>query len=470
MVEILYVWIKPLLTEDNNLFFQYNDHSDTEIYSRIFENKEQWNARFDTFEEQDIEQLRSLSKIVNNYKDWHFFIIIEICVYEGVLVVAKPEYFYINVYEDNRQVAASKVTKFINQTKAKTSLRFCDLQRDSRLGINVWCVDSKKRSFCLGSAGMTLFTQDGHLKQKEYDIYLWPLQKFKEDLICYGSNHVGEKQSRPYVRIKLEDFGVPVKYKKGEKDDQSHHYARRSTIAKKNYEERLEYLKSKQKEEFNEESYFLPLFMKSIKHSSDDVYNMKRDWDSIDPNTALGLLQSSNTQYSSMSTKMIREHAVAKINTLSNRALANYMPQLVQALKSEPFHTSYLGEMLLQRALESPRVVGHAYFWAINASLYDKYSFERLYLNYERFLFLCNDYRKELFFQSKINDMILKISSKSMKQNDQASKKALQEKLNMELNLDIKRIMKKLDFKYFILPHIPDTPFWEVSEVMILTT
>lgn len=111
----------------------------------------------------------------------------------------------------------------------------------------------------------------------------------------------------------------------------------------------------------------------------------------------------------------VRKFAVSKIMQLPNRSLSDFMPQLVQALKSEPHHSSFLADELLKRALESPRVVGHAYFWALNASLYDKFSFERLYLHYERFLFLCSDYRKELYFQTKINEIIVNTSSLSLR-------------------------------------------------------
>ena len=45
------------------------------------------------------------------------------------------------------------------------------------------------------------------------------------------------------------------------------------------------------------------------------------------------------------------------------------MPQLVQALKYELFHNSPLAEFLLEKALSNTRVVGHAFFWALKASL-----------------------------------------------------------------------------------------------------
>lgn len=48
---------------------------------------------------------------------------------------------------------------------------------------------------------------------------------------------------------------------------------------------------------------------------------------------------------------------------LSDDDLALYMLELVQALKYEPNHFSPLGEMLLERALLNPHVVGHQLFW-----------------------------------------------------------------------------------------------------------
>ena len=140
--------------------------------------------------------------------------------------------------------------------------------------------------------------------------------------------------------------------------------------------------------------------------------------------------------------------------------LANFMPQLVQALKFESHHTSFLAEMLLNRAIKSPRIVGHAYFWALNASLYDQYTFERLYLHYERFLFLTPHYRTELYFQSKINDAIIDTNYQAV--NDKsASMEDLLDFVNQKLN----EIMTELNVDYFILPHLPSVPLVKINKL-----
>ena len=93
----------------------------------------------------------------------------------------------------------------------------------------------------------------------------------------------------------------------------------------------------------------------------------------------------------------IRLFAVTKLSELSDTFLSLYIPQLVQAMKYEIHHKSSLSEFLLERSLQNTRVVGHAFFWAIRASLYDIRSYERLYLVLERFLMCCGKFKYELF-------------------------------------------------------------------------
>lgn len=437
-------------------------------------------------------------------KDKKYFIAIEMAIYEGVMKVAKADSFPIIPFKDSFEDLKDLNIKFLNLTQdkddvqkkstnddkpekfnllsSKNELFYHQLERDSKLAINVWCIDMKKRAFCLGSAAITLFSEEGFLKQKNQDIYLWPLERYNEDLICFGMNRIGAEKMRPTLRLRLINHGEPVKLgkitdflqaKPNNKDgieipSEDNRYTHILDNIKENKKKRIEYYNKLTEADDDNES-FLPLFMKSSSHKAEDDTNMQKDWESIDPNTALGLLQSSKNYNITFSTKFIREKAVAKINTLSNRALADYMPQLVQALKSEPFHKSNLGEVLLKRALESPRVVGHAYFWAINASLYDKFSFERLYLHYERFICLCHDYRKELFFQSKVNDIVQWIASKTHDHKNEKEKHDLEDRLLLEMQEEIQKLKNHLEFDFFILPHIPDTPFQNIYGIDILT-
>ena len=149
----------------------------------------------------------------------------------------------------------------------------------------------------------------------------------------------------------------------------------------------------------------------------------------------------------------VRGMAVKALEKIPNRYLAYFMPQLVQALKFEAHHKNALGDMLLSRAIKSTRIVGHAYFWALNSALHDPYSFERLYLHYERFLFLCPHYRKELCIQTRINEVI--IDTNYMSINNLHMKV---DELTDNINSEIEKVKADLDIDYFILPHVPDIP------------
>jgi len=92
----------------------------------------------------------------------------------------------------------------------------------------------------------------------------------------------------------------------------------------------------------------------------------------------------------------VRSYAVDRINNLSDDDLALYMLQFSQALLYEEQHYSPLSDMLIERSLRNPYVVGQSFFWALKSNLYLKSSYERYYLLLEQFLMLCGKFRNEL--------------------------------------------------------------------------
>ena len=66
---------------------------------------------------------------------------------------------------------------------------------------------------------------------------------------------------------------------------------------KENQEKRYNYFEKSNESDRSNETSFLPLFMRSNSYKDEDDENMQRNWDGIDPNTALGLLQRNNTEY-----------------------------------------------------------------------------------------------------------------------------------------------------------------------------
>ena len=92
----------------------------------------------------------------------------------------------------------------------------------------------------------------------------------------------------------------------------------------------------------------------------------------------------------------VRSYAVERINHLSDDDLALFMLQFSQALLYEEQHYSPLSDMLIERSLKNPYVVGQAFFWGLKGNLYLKPSYERYYLLLEQFLMLCGKFRQEL--------------------------------------------------------------------------
>ena len=76
----------------------------------------------------------------------------------------------------------------------------------------------------------------------------------------------------------------------------------------------------------------------------------------------------------------------------------------------EDYHYSALGEMLLERSLSNPYVVGHAFFWSLRANLHMRTSFERYSLLLEQFLMLCGKFKTELKIQFEVNNNLVKVS------------------------------------------------------------
>ena len=64
------------------------------------------------------------------------------------------------------------------------------------------------------------------------------------------------------------------------------------------------------------------------------------------------------------------------------------MLQFSQALLYEEHHLSPLAEMLIERALKNPYVVGHSLYWTLKSNLYLKVSYERYFVILEQFLML----------------------------------------------------------------------------------
>jgi hypothetical protein len=93
------------------------------------------------------------------------------------------------------------------------------------------------------------------------------------------------------------------------------------------------------------------------------LYKLLSAWGRIHPNLALALLGRE------VQDTVVREYAVDCFCQLNDHQLLNCLLQLIQALKFERSHDSQLGRFLLYRALHNRSLVGHYFFWALQAEI-----------------------------------------------------------------------------------------------------
>lgn len=92
-----------------------------------------------------------------------------------------------------------------------------------------------------------------------------------------------------------------------------------------------------------------------------DLHALVQLWEPLSPLQAFELLL---PRYPDM---VVRAQAVKWISAMSNDQLADYLPQLLQALKHDTYEASELAEFLLSRSLESPRIAHHLYWLLVHS-------------------------------------------------------------------------------------------------------
>jgi hypothetical protein len=135
-----------------------------------------------------------------------------------------------------------------------------------------------------------------------------------------------------------------------------------------------------------------------------EIYRLLQDWPAMGPVDALQLL---DAQFAN---RKVREYAVRCLDRLDDQELKDFLLQLVQALKYEPTHFSPLACWLLNRALHSQVLLGHEFFWLLQAELHVPEIAERYGLLLEMYLRGCGAQRDDLLRQL---DLVLKLAKVS---------------------------------------------------------
>ncbi len=111
------------------------------------------------------------------------------------------------------------------------------------------------------------------------------------------------------------------------------------------------------------DAHSLPKLLQTVKWGSKEdvieVYNLLEVWPNIKPVVAIELLHSVHTDLE------VRKFAVRCLDTnMKDEEVQQYLLQLVQTLKNEPYYDNELSRFLLKRALRSQRI-GFDLFWQL---------------------------------------------------------------------------------------------------------
>ena len=128
----------------------------------------------------------------------------------------------------------------------------------------------------------------------------------------------------------------------------------------------------------------------------------------------------------------VREYAVNCLRNVPDIDIEDYMLQLVQVLKYEPFHDSPLSRFLLQRALQNRERLGHLLFWYLKAELSSPHISHRYTLLAEAYLYGCGDHLFELTHQAQLVEKLQQVA-----ENVKSKKRGKKQLLHKEL-ADIK--------------------------------
>ncbi|KAA0175389.1 hypothetical protein FNF27_03089 [Cafeteria roenbergensis] len=126
----------------------------------------------------------------------------------------------------------------------------------------------------------------------------------------------------------------------------------------------------------------------------------------------------------------VRAYAVQCLETLPDQDLVLYMLQLVQVLKNEPFHDSALARFLMRRSLLNPPLVGHVFFWYLQAETHQPHVRDRFGVLLDIYLKHCGEHRVALGHQQYVLERLYAVSvlakkAKGKRQRLRATREAL---------------------------------------------
>uniref|UniRef100_A0A8C5TT70 phosphatidylinositol-4,5-bisphosphate 3-kinase n=1 Tax=Malurus cyaneus samueli TaxID=2593467 RepID=A0A8C5TT70_9PASS len=270
-------------------------------------------------------------------------------------------------------------------------INVCDLPRMARLCFAVYAVMDKmktkkvqkkkpiKKSMCIKNAWVNtmVFDYKGHLRNGELVLHSW--SSFPDELEEM-LNPMGTVQTNPYtenataLHIRFQEYSKqPINYPPFDKGRGGKKFyvvlkdiMERDPLSQlcENEMDLIWTLRYDCRENFPQS---LPKLLLSLKWNKlEDVAQLQallQIWPKLLPREALELLDFNYPD------QYVREYAVGCLRQMSDEELSQYLLQLVQVLKYEPFLDCALSRFLLERALGNRRI-GQMLFWHLRSEVH----------------------------------------------------------------------------------------------------
>eukprot|EP01138_Halocafeteria_seosinensis_P005538 gb/GECG01005661.1/.p1 GENE.gb/GECG01005661.1/~~gb/GECG01005661.1/.p1 ORF type:complete len:1533 (+),score=231.60 gb/GECG01005661.1/:1-4599(+) len=153
----------------------------------------------------------------------------------------------------------------------------------------------------------------------------------------------------------------------------------------------------------------LPKFLLSVPWDNcvavEEAYMLMLQWTILQPSDALQLLDIKFPD------PKVRALAVNSLEQLNSDQLHQYMLQLTQVLKFEPYLDSALVRFLLRRALREPRLIGHVLFWYLKAEMHIPEIAARFGVVLDQYLRNSGEHRTDLGHQMFVMTKLERIAS-----------------------------------------------------------
>lgn len=327
----------------------------------------------------------------------HFKVKIMSAYYLNVTNVDKV-FVRAGIYHGTEQLCQEQDSKKVDNScpEWKETLKFNlfvpDIPRSARLCISVCAVLKKSReSVQIAWGNVPLFDFRSVLVSGKMKLPLWPVPKGLTELLNpLGTTQRNRKAECAGLMIEFDKYSPNVRYptfdevcSNGQrfldvKDSENPNFETKELLHELIKKDPLFEITEQDKMLIWTYRYYLkkhlpdslPKVLDAVewnkRNQVSEMYRLLRGWPLVSPEIALELL---DCKYPDV---FVRDQAVHWLHqNLPNKLLAQYLLQLVQVLKYEPYLDNPLGKFLLRRALLNYSI-GHYFFWHLKAEMHDQ--------------------------------------------------------------------------------------------------